>query len=1264
MSDNFVDKHGNIYDEGTGERISPGPLRITIHPPSDEDDIPDDPFAINDRGIDVEEVQEQEDDIPDDPFARSESPAELYQESQIEAENNYVPPSPKEPVAPEGYGVRTIGDFTPEDLAYLSLTRRVPLSDSEEPESVKEFNAFTEERLKEWDALKVEYDASTNPTEKAKLEDQLYNINTDMQNTWERFSQSPYNPRIRYLVPNGDITQFGTDRKWTRVSDDDATITVMKLVDREDHLIEDDTMFNYTSAWWHGERYNFREGVQPLIDEVFPTHGLGGTVNRLLFRPIAESAVELGELAFEAVDATVYLAQDAAEETVLALGGKPSEAKWYADKVRDWAHVLLEFSETTPAAAWTLKPVLRPLLFTQKVADQKALKRWIRAEDRAIAQENKVLDYNKILLETGTVRRRNAEEAARVAEENGDLALDIVRDMQVSLGVSNLIKRSRIKIGATEDGKPIFKQDADGAYIYNERVDYDAVSEEGQRQLERLRVLADEDAAASGGKTVRMGGEERASLATDDVISGIEETRQDILRTALNVDTLKKYVAIAADLRKTHPIPKNKKVTEWLFETMANAENLDDPLLNGLLTSVNKYGVDFQSFAAMVYSNYSYAARTLQTASGLRRVPTKGDKEYAALKAMYAEEGAFLKGVRRLENIRRGAMVSAFKTASRNFQSGLVRGGFEGLRNIWESAIKEVGMRNWRQAGRELAPLNFGRDYGRLSLRKFGINKDVHTRFKLSEEWSRSFGQVRFLIDRLRDPTDVQGITQLMLGQSQFKTLHEKFYRNYNEIQQVIDVPPPTTAAGKAANFLLDEGEDLVWTLNAPNRWQEFVLRESHFMSEIIRLTRQEWKTDLVEGLMKGKLDDFINDAASLRGDSKFRFYDLMEQASTKALRATYAAEPETAIGQWLNTGITRFGLTLAIPFPRFMITSMELIGNMVAGAPIAGMRMALGPRKFMGATGLGDRAIANQIATNISGLGTLAVAWQFRNSVFAGAKYDEAVVGDDKINLGPLYYLPQMLMIAEATKALVEGRPFPITKRDAVQTLTGSGFRPGQTIDSVTKTLLDALGDDGLDWDKAGALALGTFVGEVGASFLQPLTMAVDLGRVIQEDPDLVYKDTKPDPNYGAWDAFKGGFNRPFNVKGFGLYDQEQLKATIKALANDAQYQKYKDPKRYAEIISEIETLQERRVSDRISASREEAAKRGSPLLNFLGVGTSEKDTPEQFFLKELRLDDYVIGGKTGVASIDREVDEYLNDYVPELVREIMSMPNMNLSR
>ena len=179
-------------------------------------------------------------------------------------------------------------------------------------------------------------------------------------------------------------------------------------------------------------------------------------------------------------------------------------------------------------------------------------------------------------------------------------------------------------------------------------MDYDAISQAGQDELEKLARAADEAAIAEG-KTVGVAGEQRSTLSVDELLAmeNVDNVRQEFLRTALNIDLLKKYTAVAADLKATHPIPKGQKINEWLFNTMSKAEDIDDPAIRALVDSVNKYGVDFPVFAAMVYANQSLAGKTLQTISRFNsKVLSKADEAHELQKAMYAQEGAFLRSAK------------------------------------------------------------------------------------------------------------------------------------------------------------------------------------------------------------------------------------------------------------------------------------------------------------------------------------------------------------------------------------------------------------------------------------------------------------------------------------------------------------------------------------------------------------------------------------------------------------------------------------------
>jgi len=1262
-------------------------------PPTGKDDITkvgappsidiSDPFAD-------EQLEDQEEDIASDavddvdisdPFADSAtdmSTQDMYNQrvaNQAATQYLFRPP---EPVAPEGFTSKTYDELTDvEKELYVpdALMRGTG------PPTFRSLEKYREQ----YDILEKEYQAAIAADDTKAIND----VTREQNFLLTEFEESYVNPNIRYIIPDNKITN---PTNLERVSSVGDSLTVMQVFDTQKRIAEKDEFWTRSAKYWDdvvrgqnledyrpGEAGNknyglyFKQDAYRLIEELFPDMGIGGTINGAVLQPIAKSLAAGGQFVVSALDLGVYAVQDVIEETVEALGA-PTTYKDFlgsgrtlqvGEAPRDFLKGAWELSESIAGMPFHF---FRPQRIVRILSDRKVVRNQIKEQGRLLQDEKRAINFLEISQATAGARLKKTEAAAKLAEENEDIAIEIARGLEETLGVTGLVARRRIGIGTDAEGKPKFKTDADGEFEYKETVDYDRIAEVGQDELDRLRVQSDEVAGFTVDEgvtaTTARGAEEVLPVA--EVLDDLDEIRSGVLRTALNVDMLKKYVAVAADLRAVHPLPKGKKVSEWLFETMSQAEDLDDPVLRDLVGSVNKFGIDFPTFAAMVYSNYSSAGKTLATISRpfnrFKKAAHPLDEEFLALEAMKKTESAFMAGARRLENMRRGLLVSAFKTASRNLQSGLIRAPFEGLTNVFTEMLVSIGRGDYKQAYKELMPLSLGLERGTsifVPLNRLGEGLNIRLPIGMSEEWTYSFGQTRLLLDRYNNAEDLQNLTRLLLSQDEFKTKYRRFYQNYNEIQQIINVPAPTTRAGKIADAIIREGEDLTWTLNAPNRFQEFIFREAHFMGEMIRLTKKEWDVDLVDELLKGRMDDFLADAEDLRKNSSFRFENIVEEATEGALRATYAGAPQTAFGKWLNQGVTKFFGTLATPFPRYMITSMELLGNMGAGAPIALARMAFAGRK------LKDRqsgaAVSRQIATNITGALALTTAWQFRNSEFAGAAYDEILLAGKKLNIGPVFFMPQMLMIAEATKKFLAGDPMPITKREAIQVLTGTGFRPNQLIDGVTGSLLSALEDEGLDWDRAGALAVGGLIGEIGASVLQPFTMGVDLARAIHYDPDLSFEDHKPDPSYNNWDAFAKGFVRPFKVKGFGLTNNKDIKQTIDRLIEEQETEAGLTPERFMEIAREIEQLESQKIRERVSPSRPDAAKRGSPLLNFLGFSLFEPDTEQQAYLKDLGLEDYIIGGQTGIGSIDSEINEYLNDHVPNIVNQVMALGKQN---
>ena len=87
--------------------------------------------------------------------------------------------------------------------------------------------------------------------------------------------------------------------------------------------------------------------------------------------------------------------------------------------------------------------------------------------------------------------------------------------------------------------------------------------------------------------------------------------------------------------------------------------------------------------------------------------------------------------------------------------------------------------------------------------------------------------------------------------------------------------------------------------------------------------------------LKNNNIRKLIGDSPEFKPKGKLSFAEMMEQSTRKALDVTYAKEPETAVFRSASRFIVNNGLTVVIPFPRFMFSTMELMGNYAAGASI-----------------------------------------------------------------------------------------------------------------------------------------------------------------------------------------------------------------------------------------------------------------------------------------------------------------------------------------
>ena len=84
---------------------------------------------------------------------------------------------------------------------------------------------------------------------------------------------------------------------------------------------------------------------------------------------------------------------------------------------------------------------------------------------------------------------------------------------------------------------------------------------------------------------------------------------------------------------------------------------------------LNKYNISFEDYILTVVGSGSEAGKILNKLSQIKRLRPANEMIALQEKATVNAQGNIRKGVMRMENIRRGGLVSQLATAARNLQS-------------------------------------------------------------------------------------------------------------------------------------------------------------------------------------------------------------------------------------------------------------------------------------------------------------------------------------------------------------------------------------------------------------------------------------------------------------------------------------------------------------------------------------------------------------------------------------------------------------------
>ena len=712
----------------------------------------------------------------------------------------------------------------------------------------------------------------------------------------------------------------------------------------------------------------------------------------------------------------------------------------------------------------------------------------------------------------------------------------------------------------------------------------------------------------------------------------------ELFDRVLKVENIEALTVVAKELRDANPsMWKDKKkitirdqktgkkrrvtVKKSVMENIFDSVTRGDLTLRGdhpLFDALDKAGMSFEDFTLMHLGSASQAGKILNKYSQLaKRVKPKSQKQQDELDEMLRNQNRTAQWFRRVENVRRGLLVSQIATAARNLESGLLRTPVEALNNIIETATMDI------------ANGNFFSGKNRL------IKKTT---------WTDSFAGMRYIYS---DRKTAKEFTDILLGDPdnpdlvahpKLQDFSDRMFNTINEIQLA-------TGRGSDTTFdkLMSKAEDFTQLLNRPNRWQDFMLRRGIFMGEAQRLFRQKWDIDLIEVLNSGRLDDLMNDARDL--NPTFKVVDgkdqlgvtateIFAEATERALDLTYANPPESPFGQAFANFITKNNLTVIIPFPRFMAKSMELMAENSVGAFLPWTRRIYGLTGY-GAKRFGDKFTPREhrmIARNATGaLGVLAASMMLRETDQQGEDYKLVPVGDGTVlDVTPLFPLRQFFFLgkilneyyraSEQTDWLSGGKEAffqTFDRREWAETFLGTSFRTGVAGNLVDEAA-SLFNEQDLTNDEWWGRNSGQILGDYLSTFAVPLNQVLDTQRALGMR-GLAYKETAKDPEIvSGTDAFIEGFVKPFRK-----YDP------FGAVVDESALPKKEDP------------FQEER-------------RRVAPLAKVaLGLNMYTADSEEGKKLKSLGFDKWDVSSRSRIPTVRNFENKSIRENLPSIVEE-----------
>jgi len=809
-------------------------------------------------------------------------------------------------------------------------------------------------------------------------------------------------------------------------------------------------------------------------------------------------------------------------------------------------------------------------------------------------------------------------EAKKVAKDNKELSQQLIKEFEESTGKvistgkegSKIIDGDLARVAGREVSKDVVELQTSIAERYA-KIENSGIMGTNLTKNEKLRKQREKDALRR-----------ETGVSELEAYSSLTEDVDELVSPLLIPEKFDAIVAVASDFKKANPneFKKGESVVDSLFRL-----TVDDKLVDSqeLADSLAKYGLTFDDYVLTVVGSGSEAGKILNKLSQIRRAGSLDEISNAQERMVSKGQGSVVKAWRRVENMRRGTMVSMIKTAARNFQSATIRAPMEALENIFDTTLYKMSQEFADTAadGKLLAG-----------------GRALATGAKTFLSPSNFKGSTRGLKRIYANPIQAKEITKYLLDRPEFNKQFTALFDNINEYQTATGRGKAVTKGGKLADGVASRGEDVVNMLNIPNRIQEFAIRRGVFMGELERLVLRDYNVELMDVLKKGDLNELMSNSSKYRPKGTPQFAQLIEDSTRRALDVTYAKSPDVPVFNNIANFLTRNGLTaVTTPFPRFMFNSLELMGQYSFGAFNPAIK-----RIFLGKRGPIDAKDRQNISRHISGILAFTAAYQYRTSKDAPAEYKEINADDGSvIDVTSQYPMRQFLWMAEAVKRLdpdvqsfvpqayvgnigrsLMGKPKETGRgtfedwfdpKEFAETFLGTSARTGASNIFISEIAKIASGGTDLLATEQLSKASGRLIADYLTTWAIPITQVVEAQRITGDRPST-YIDKSSDEAPTVEGEIKRGF----------------------------------DQRGVSNIFTPSEEFGEKEREFVFSPDKERKGLMGSLLL---GITKFTKDEDYGEYLTDKGFTEFEVGSRSRVASIRRAENKYIQEFLPIIV-------------